>query len=62
MIDNAIKNKIQGKVKQFEGGFNQHTGKGVKGGMQKIVGKVQEGMGNTQLNAKRQRPRNRNTI
>ena len=62
MTQNAIKNKIQGKVKQFEGSLNQQAGYGVKGGMQKLEGKLQEGMGNAQLHSKRNRPRNRNTI
>jgi len=31
----AVKNKIQGKIKQAQGEINQARGEGIKGGMQK---------------------------
>jgi uncharacterized protein YjbJ (UPF0337 family) len=65
---NAIKNKVQGQWKEIKGTVNQKTGKGLKGGMQKIQGKVQKGFGNAELNettnetTQPNRPHNRDTI
>ena len=65
----GVKNKVKGRWKQVEGNVNQQAGrinhqpsKGFKGGLQKIEGKIQESIGNAELNAKKPRPRNRNTI
>jgi uncharacterized protein YjbJ (UPF0337 family) len=65
---NAVKNKVKGQWKQVKGNVNQNSGKGLKGGMQKIGGKIQEGLGDLELNettnktTKPNRPRNRDTI
>lgn len=58
----AIGNKIKGEWKQIKGNINQQSGRGVKGGMQKITGKLQQGLGDAELNYERNRPRNRNSI
>lgn len=48
---NGIKNKVQGKTKQIKGSINQVRGKGVKGGLQKIEGKIQEKIGDMEINS-----------
>lgn len=45
----SVKKKIKGKAKQMEGEMNQLRGKGVKGGMQKIQGKIEETIADFEL-------------
>lgn len=52
---NAVKNKVQGKIKQVKGTINQQQGKGLKGGMQKIEGKIQEKIGDIEINSEANR-------
>lgn len=52
---NAVKNKVQGKAKQLKGTVNQQRGKGLKGGLQKMEGKIQEKIGDIEINAKANR-------
>jgi len=44
--------KIKGKVEQAEGDINQKRGKGVKGGLQKVKGKLRETVADTKLKAR----------
>ena len=52
----GAKNKVKGKWKQVEGNVNQQAAKisqkpskGLKGGVQKITGKIQETFGDAEL-------------
>lgn len=47
-----IGQKISGKVDQVKGEFNQQRGQGVKGGMQKITGKVKEKIADMKLHGR----------
>ena len=67
----GVKNKVKGKWKQVEGNVNQQAGhisnkpsKGLKGGMQKITGKVQETLGDAEVrtSANTTTKRNRKTV
>ncbi len=45
----AIGQKINGQVIQLKGEINQQEGKGVKGGLQKISGKLDEVMADAKI-------------
>lgn len=57
----AVGQKIRGKAKQFEGDINQKRGgtKGIKGGLQKMAGKLDEVMADAKLKADRNKNRRR---
>lgn len=45
----AMRQKINGQVTQLKGEVNQQQGKGVKGGLQKISGKLDEVIADAKL-------------
>lgn len=53
-IDDAAQ-KLRGKAKQVQGDINQKRGKGVKGGLQKLQGKIEEKVADAKLNARAKR-------
>jgi len=55
----GLKNKVQGKTKQIKGSINQKRGKGLKGGMQKIEGKIQEKLGDMEMKSDSKRIKNK---
>lgn len=48
-----LKQKIKGKAQQVQGAFEQKTGHGVKGGIRKLKGKLNETIADAKLNARR---------
>lgn len=47
--------KVRGKVKQIQGDVNQSRGKGIKGGLQKLAGKLEEAEADIKLKARKNR-------
>ncbi len=47
-IDDAAL-KLKGKAKQVQGDINQERGKGIKGGLQKLQGKIEEAVADAKL-------------
>ena len=51
----AVKRKIKGKMNQVKGEVNQQRGKGLKGGMQKLQGKIEETFADAEIDAQSKR-------
>lgn len=51
-LDDAVE-KIKGKAEEIKGDINQERGKGIKGGLQKIKGKMRQKVADANMRAKR---------